>query len=48
MTWNVHLYRQLTNPVWWEDVFPGALLGLPRLLPALRSVQVLLLGYPVI
>lgn len=37
------LLARLTHPVWWEDVIPGALMGLPR---ALRVFQGLLLGHP--
>ena len=36
------ILARLAHPVWWEDVFPGALMGLPR---AFRVLQVLL-GHP--
>ena len=43
MTFKLNVLRRLSHPVWWEDVFPGALIGMPR---AVRLLNVLLFGHP--
>lgn len=45
MSWLTKTLHRLAHPVWWEDIFPGALMATPRVV---RVLQALLFGHPVL